>query len=168
MNTSRWLNWKPKEPILRESTGSEPTKPTEPGFDGFVGTVSGEAAEIRPLEEALKGQMVELYLADGDRLFIVADDADAAMLGEPRGTVYTAAEVRRIVQVADPTVVAEVHRWKREFNATIRTTIRNAGRLKVSSESCETCPRSRTELRRKQSRKGESNVCPKQKNNQNN
>ena len=41
-------------------------------------------------------------------------------LGEPRGAVYTFAEVRRIVQVADPTVVAEVHRWKREFNATVR------------------------------------------------
>jgi hypothetical protein len=120
MNTSRWLNWKPKEPIFRESAGSEPTKPTEPGFDGFVGTVSGETPEIPTLENVLKGRAVELYLADGDRLFIVADEADAAMLGEPRGTIYIAAEVRRIVQVADPTVVAEVHRWKREFNARVR------------------------------------------------
>ena len=120
MNTSRWLNWKPKERISRELAWSEPTKPTEPGFDGFVGTVSGETSEIRPLEEVLKGRAVELYLAEGDRLFIVADEADAAKLGEPRGTIYTAAEVRRIVQVADPKVVAEVHRWKREFNATVR------------------------------------------------
>ena len=105
---------------MRESAGSEPTKPTEPGFDGFVGTVSGEAAEIRPLEEVLKGRAVELYLADGDRLFIVADEADAAKLGEPRGTIYTAEEARRVIQIADPSVVAEVHRWKREFNATVR------------------------------------------------
>ena len=120
MTTSRWLNWKPKEPIFRESPGSEPTKPTEPGFDGFVGMASQETPEIPPLEEVLKGRAVELYLADGDRLFIVADEADAAQLGEPRGTVYTAAEVRRVIQIADPSVVAEVHRWKRGFNGSVR------------------------------------------------
>ena len=119
MNTSRWLNWKPKEPISRESAQSDPTKPTEPGFDGLVGTVSQETSEIRPLEEELKGRALELYLADDDRLFIVADEADATKLGEPRGLVYTAAEVRLIIQIADPKVVAEVHRWKREFNATV-------------------------------------------------
>ena len=119
MNTSRWLNWKPKELILRESARTEPTKPTEPGFDGFEGAVSKEAPEIPTLENVLKGQAVELCIADGERLFIVADEADAAKLGEPRGTIYTAAEVRRIIQVADPNVVAEVHRWKREFNATV-------------------------------------------------
>jgi hypothetical protein len=119
MNASRWLNWKPKERISQELAGNEPTKPTEPGFDGFVGAVSPEASEI-PLEEVLKGRALELFLADDDRLFIVADEADAAVLGEPRGTIYTAAEVRRIVQIADPNVVAEVHRWKREFNATVR------------------------------------------------
>lgn len=118
MNTSRWLNWKPK-PILREEAQSEPTKPTEPGFDGFEGTDSGDTAATAPLEEVLKGRALELYLADGERLFIVADEADAAKLGEPRGTIYTAAEVRRIVQVADRDVVAEVHRWKRTFDATV-------------------------------------------------
>jgi len=105
---------------LRESARSEHTKPTEPGFDGSVGAVSEEAPEIPPLEEVLKGRAVELYLADGDRLFIVADEADAAKLGEPRGTVYTAAEVRRVIQIADPSVVAEVHRWKRRFNGSVR------------------------------------------------
>ena len=128
MNTSRWLNWKPKEPILSESAQSEPTKPTEPGFDGFEGTVSGETGEIAPLEEVLKGRALELYLADGERLFIVADEDDAATLGEPRGTIYTAAEVRRIVQVTDPNVVAEVHRWKRELNATVRDFERHRSR----------------------------------------
>jgi hypothetical protein len=120
MNMSRWLNWKPKEPIFCESAGSEPTKPSKPGSVGFVGTVSGEAPEIPTLENVLKGQAVELYLVDGDRLFIVADDADAAKLGEPRGTVYIAAEVRRVIQINDPSVVAEVHLWKRKFNASVR------------------------------------------------
>ena len=120
MSTSRWLNWKPKEPVLCESAQGEPTKPTEPGFVGFEGPVSGETAEIASLEEVLKGQAIELYLADGERLFIVAHEADAAKLEEPRGTIYTAAEVRLIVQVTDPTVVAEVQKWKREFNATVR------------------------------------------------
>lgn len=120
MNTSRWLNWKPKEPILREEAQTEPTKPTEPGFDGFEGAVSQATAETAPLEEVLKGRALELYLADGERLFIVADEEDAAKLGELRGTIYTAAEVRRIVQVTDPNVVAEVHRWKRQFNAVVR------------------------------------------------
>jgi hypothetical protein len=120
MNTSRWLNWKPRERILDEFPWSEPTKPSEPTFDGFVGALSQEVSEIRPLEDELKGRALELYLADGDRMFIVADEEDAAKLGEPRGTVCTASEARRIVQIADPGVVAEVHRWKREFNATVR------------------------------------------------
>jgi hypothetical protein len=68
----------------------------------------------------LKGRAVELYLLDGKRLFIVADEVDAAKLCEQRGTIYTAAEARRVVQIADPSVVAEVHLWKRKFNATVR------------------------------------------------
>jgi hypothetical protein len=77
-------------------------------------------SEKGPLEQALKGRPLELYLADGDRLFIVADEADAAKLGEPRGTIYTSAEARLVVRIADPGFVAEVHSWKREFNATLR------------------------------------------------
>ena len=120
MNTSRWLNWTPKKQISPELAKSEPTKPTEPSFDGFVGAVSREMSETSSLEECLKGRAVELYLADGDRLFIVADEQDAAKLAERRGTIYTAAEVRRVIQIADPSVVAEVHLWKRKFNGTVR------------------------------------------------
>jgi hypothetical protein len=69
------------------------------------------------LEEVFKGVVVELYLVDGDRLFIVADEEDAVTLNQPRGQVYTAAEARRIIAVNDPAVVAEIHEWKREFNA---------------------------------------------------
>jgi hypothetical protein len=118
MNTSRWLSWRPKEQKFDESVGSEPTKPTKPGFDGFVG--AGLQPKLQHLEDVLKGRAVELYVADGDRLFIVADEDDAAKLGEPKGTVYTSAEVRCVIQIADPSVVAEVHRWKRQFDARLR------------------------------------------------
>src|SRR5262245_19110142 len=117
---SRWLKWTPKGRISADLARREPTKPSKPGFVGFVGTVSGDAPDIPPLEEVLKGQAVELYRGDGDCLFIIADEEDAARLGEPRGTIYTAAEVRRVIKIADPSVVAEVHRWKRQFNATVR------------------------------------------------
>jgi hypothetical protein len=125
---SRWLTWKP-ERILASTGDSEPTKPTEPVNDAFEGTLSTETSKTQPTEDVLKGRAVELYLADGDRLFIVADEADAVKLGEPRGTVYTAAEVRCIVQVEDPNVVAEIHCWKREFNATLRGCTKNASTL---------------------------------------
>ena len=117
---SRWLKWTPKGRISGDLAGGEPTKPTKAGFDGFVGPASRGSLEIAPLEEVLKGWAVELYLADGDRLFIVADEADAAKLGKPRGTVYTAAEMCRVVQIIDPSIVAEIHRWKRKFNAIVR------------------------------------------------
>lgn len=73
-----------------------------------------------PLEAVLKGRAVELWFdALGERFWLVADEDDARLLGEPRGTIYTAAEARRVIQIADPSVVAEVHRWKREFSATV-------------------------------------------------
>ena len=56
----------------------------------------------------------------GQRIFIVADEADAKRLGEPRGSVYTADEVRRVCQITDSAIVREVHTWKREFNASVR------------------------------------------------
>jgi hypothetical protein len=78
-----------------------------------------EAAE--PLEAVLKGQALELWSdALGERFWFVADEDDAVLLGESRGNIYTAAEGRFVVQIADPGVVAEVHRWKRQFNGTIR------------------------------------------------
>jgi hypothetical protein len=125
MNASRWLNWKPTERISQELAWSEPSKPTEPAVDEIEDPVSREESEERPLEESLKGAAVELYLADGDRLFIVADEEDALKVSEPRGTIYTAAEVRCIVKLADPNVVAEVQRWKRKFNATLRASKRS-------------------------------------------
>lgn len=84
-------------------------------------TVLTQPESAKRLEAVLKGQALELWSdALGERLWLVADEADVALLGEPRGTVYTAAEARQVVKVADPSEVAEVHCWKREFNATVR------------------------------------------------
>lgn len=72
------------------------------------------------LEAMLKGNAVGLSLVDGDRLFIVADEQDAATLKKPRGQVYTAAEARRVIAVNDPEAVAEIHKWKRQFGGVVR------------------------------------------------
>jgi hypothetical protein len=76
--------------------------------------------ERQSLEDVLNGLAVELWSNAAGRLFIVADEDDARRLGEPRGIVYTASEVRREAQIADPAIVREIHRWKREFNGRIR------------------------------------------------
>ncbi len=68
----------------------------------------------------LKGRSVELWRA-GDLFWLVADDEDAIRLSEPRGTVYSAAEVERIATIADPEIVADVNWWKREFDGRIRS-----------------------------------------------
>ena len=76
------------------------------------------------LEGVLKGVAVELWCNSADQLFIVADEDDAEKLGAPRGVVYTAAEVRRIIRISDPSTVREMHEWKRKFNGVIQETDR--------------------------------------------
>jgi len=76
--------------------------------------------ESEPLEGVLKGLAIELWSDCAGRLFIVADEEDARRLGEPRGTVYTLDELRRVVQIGDPASVFEVHEWKRTFDARLR------------------------------------------------
>ncbi|MGD0579689.1 MAG: hypothetical protein ABSC08_12250 [Bryobacteraceae bacterium] len=78
-----------------------------------------EPRQPEPLEDVLKGRAIELWSAESGCLFIVADEDDARRLGEPRGTVYTAAEVRRVIQIRDPAVVLEIHEWKRTFNGRV-------------------------------------------------
>jgi hypothetical protein len=73
-----------------------------------------------PLEDVLKGLAIELWSDAAGSLFIVADEDDARRLGEPRGTVYTTAEMRRVVQIGDPATVLEIHEWKRKFNGRVR------------------------------------------------
>jgi hypothetical protein len=79
-----------------------------------------ESPRPEPLEEVLKGLAVELWSDATGCLFIVADEEDANRLGEPRGIVYTAAEVRRVLRIGDPAIVREIHEWKRKFNGGIR------------------------------------------------
>lgn len=72
--------------------------------------------ELPSLEDVQRGRAVELWSdALGERCWLVADEEDAAKLGERRGTVYTAAEARRVIQIGDPAIVAEIHAWKRTF-----------------------------------------------------
>ena len=37
-----------------------------------------------------------------------------------REAPYTAAELRRVVQIDDPATVLEIHEWKRKFNGRVR------------------------------------------------
>jgi hypothetical protein len=76
--------------------------------------------ESGSLESVLRGLAIELWSDAAGCLFIVADEDDARRLGEPRGTVYTAAEMRRVVQIGDPATVLEIHEWKRKFNGRVR------------------------------------------------
>lgn len=82
-------------------------------------------SQLDPLESVLKGVTVELWTDTAGRLFIVADEDDVVRLGEPRGSVYTAAEVRRVVQIGDPALVHEIHEWKRTFNGIIQDQARS-------------------------------------------
>jgi hypothetical protein len=76
------------------------------------------------LEDLLHNRAIELWSTTAGRLFLVADDADASrameQLGARRGEIYTAAEVKRIIVVNDPAVVAEIHDWKRQFDGNVR------------------------------------------------
>jgi hypothetical protein len=73
------------------------------------------------LEDVLRGRSIELWSdALGEKFWLVADEADAGRLGEPRGTVYTAAEARCLARIGDPAAVAEIHAWKRRFDGVVR------------------------------------------------
>ena len=79
-----------------------------------------ESSQQAVLEDVLKGFAIELWSDTAGTLFIVADEDDAKRLVEPRGTVYTASELRRVIQIKDPAIVFEIHEWKRKFNGSVR------------------------------------------------
>src|ERR1700681_4543000 len=79
-----------------------------------------ELVQSASVEEVLKGFAIALWSDAAGGLFIVADEDDARRLGEPRGNVFTAAEMRRVVQIGDPAIVLEIHEWKRKFNGRVR------------------------------------------------
>jgi hypothetical protein len=76
--------------------------------------------EVDFLEMVLKGKAIELYcnLAE-DTLFLVADEDDVSLLGEPRGTTYTATEVRLVCRIEDKAIVREIHAYKRKFDGKV-------------------------------------------------
>jgi hypothetical protein len=88
--------------------------------DEPVGRPLDRPKKCEPLEDVLKGVAVELWSDAAGCLFIVADEDDARRLGKPRGAVYTAAELRLVVQIEDPAIVREIHEWKRKFNGRLR------------------------------------------------
>ncbi len=53
------------------------------------------------------------------RLSHFLDEADAARLGERRGEVLTAAELRLVVRISDPEAAAEVLHFKRTLDGRI-------------------------------------------------
>ena len=66
------------------------------------------------LEAALKGTALCLVLdATGERLWIVADEEDAQLLGEPLGETYTAEEVRIIARIDDPDIAEDLRAFKK-------------------------------------------------------
>lgn len=91
--TSKWLTWSP---------GGVPAKPTPP--PRFQ--LSGHAVEFE---------------RNGERHFLVADEADAQLLSEleraSRGEIWTAAEIDLLARVSDQTARDEIARWKRLFHA---------------------------------------------------
>lgn len=104
---------------------NQPAHPLTPATTETSKTTKVPEAVLKdqaaPLEDVLKGRAIELWSdALGEKFWLVADEADAARLGEPRGAVYTAVEARRVVRVGDPAAVAEIHAWKRRFEGVIR------------------------------------------------
>jgi hypothetical protein len=51
---SRWIDWQPKDQMMANEAGAEPTKPSKPGFVGFDGSLPGESAEIEVPRTALE------------------------------------------------------------------------------------------------------------------
>jgi hypothetical protein len=95
-------------------------KPPTPAEEPTFADLGTDTQAEETLEATIKGSAVELWSdALGESFWLVADEADAELAREPRGRVYTAAEARCIIQIADPVIVAEVHRWKRDFDAAV-------------------------------------------------
>ena len=119
------MNWRESlsAAIRQESSAKDAKAPSVGDAPGLLHLLHSEKAEpqrAEPLEDVLKGLAIELWSDAAGCLFIVADEDDARRLGEPRGTVYTAAEIRRVVQIGDPAIVLEIHEWKRKFNGRVR------------------------------------------------
>jgi hypothetical protein len=114
---------------LPEETGDNIVRQSKLDIESYVNDLAKTAlADTQPapeqesgsLELVLRGLAIELWSDAAGGLFIVADEDDVRRLSEPRGTVYTAAEIRRELQIGDPAIVLEIHEWKRAFNGRVR------------------------------------------------
>lgn len=95
-----------------------------------MGRLADRAARVRRrrdvekqrLEDVLKGKAIVLY-SDKVRqtIWLVADEEDAALVGEPRGRVYTADEIQQVVSIGDEDVIEDIHAFKDTFDGVIRT-----------------------------------------------
>lgn len=94
--------------IARQVLAARPPQDTE----------NDRTSSREPLEAVLKGCVIQLWI-NGEGFWLVADEQDANRLSEPRGAVYTAAEARHLVTVADPEIVKEIHAWKRATDAVV-------------------------------------------------
>jgi hypothetical protein len=128
------LNWRSFfNDSVNQSLDAEDAKPhVRAPQDAPFAVLHTNIRDEETLEAVLAGKAVELWSDVNGRLFIVADEADAQFLMKSdtqvmRGEVYTAAELRRIIKIADPIAVAEVHRFKREFNSGILQVERSTG-----------------------------------------
>ena len=116
------------ESLVREAMNPEPQR--EQPATAVVNSRPEDS-----LEAVLKGLAVELWSdALGERFWLVADETDAAELGEPRGTVYTASEARCVIQIGDPASIAEIHEFKRRFGV-LRSAITKKDRHQRGEES---------------------------------
>ena len=81
-----------------------------------------EPYERELLEDVLKGTAIALYCdLVQDTLWIVADEEDARLLGERRGVVYTADEVRLVAKIDNaPEVIRAIHEFKSTFNVAVK------------------------------------------------
>ena len=73
---------------------------------GSAPLVNRHTSPSRNLERVLKGQAIALYCDSlKQTLWLVADEEDAQLLGERRGLVYTADEIRLVASIDDPDFV---------------------------------------------------------------
>jgi hypothetical protein len=87
-----------------------------------VGGAALLSSRVEPLESILKGRAIAMHCdLVREMIWLVSDEADAHRLGEPRGAVYTAAEIRELVRTNDPDTVREVHAWKRQLEGVVRS-----------------------------------------------
>ena len=81
----------------------------------------GAKNETRTLEQVLKGHAIALYCdVIKQTLWLVADEEDAHELGERRGVVYTAPEIRLVASIDDAEWVRKAHRFKDQFDVEMK------------------------------------------------